>query len=136
MSTKNNMLTDISAELDKEFGAPGTPEREKFDEEAYAFYTGQILLDARREAKVTQSELAKRINATKSYISRIESGAINPSVGTFYRIINALGLKIEIVNQSWVYSRKNRRIKISFGFSYFTFLSLRLTNDLSSGFLH
>ena len=76
---------------------PGTPEREKFDEEAYAFYTGQILLDARREAKVTQSELAKRINATKSYISRIESGAINPSVGTFYRIINALGLKIEIV---------------------------------------
>lgn len=37
MSTKNNMLTDISAELDKEFGAPGTPEREKFDEEAYAF---------------------------------------------------------------------------------------------------
>lgn len=24
MSTKNNMLTDISAELDKEFGAPGT----------------------------------------------------------------------------------------------------------------
>ena len=28
MSTKNNMLTDISAELDKEFGAPGTPERE------------------------------------------------------------------------------------------------------------
>ncbi len=24
MSTKDNMLTDISAELDKEFGAPGT----------------------------------------------------------------------------------------------------------------
>ena len=83
MSTKNNMLTDISAELDREFGTPGTPEREKFDEEAYAFYTGQIL--------------AKRINATKSYISRIESGAINPSVGTFYRIVNALGLRIEIV---------------------------------------
>ena len=97
MSTKNNLQTDIIAVIDKEFGAPGTPEREKFDEEAYAFYTGQILLDARREAKVTQSELAKRINATKSYISRIESGAINPSVGTFYRIINALGLKIEIV---------------------------------------
>ena len=37
------MITDISAELEKEFGAPGTPERAKFDEEAYAFYTGQIL---------------------------------------------------------------------------------------------
>ena len=47
------MLTDISAELDREFGTPGAPEREKFDEEAYAFYTGQILLDARRNAKGT-----------------------------------------------------------------------------------
>ena len=61
MNTKDNMLTDISAELDKEFGEPGTPERAKFDEEAYAFYTSQILLDARKEAKVTQAELAKRI---------------------------------------------------------------------------
>ena len=97
MSTKNSMITDISAELEKEFGAPGTHERAKFDEEAYAFYTGQILLDARKEAKVTQLELAKRINATKSYISRIENGSINPSVGTFYRIMNALGLRVEIV---------------------------------------
>lgn len=97
MNTKDNMLTNISEELDKEFGMPGTPERTKFDEEAYAFYTGQILLEARKEAKVTQVELAKRINVTKSYISRIENGIINPSVGTFYRIINALGLKVEIV---------------------------------------
>ena len=50
MNTNEEMLTDISAELDKEFGAPGTPERAKFDEEAYAFYTSQILLDARKEA--------------------------------------------------------------------------------------
>lgn len=97
MNTKDNMLTNISAELDKEFGMPGTPERTKFDEEAYAFYTGQILQEARKEAKVTQVELAKRINVTKSYISRIENGVINPSVGTFYRIINALGLKVEII---------------------------------------
>ena len=96
MNTKDNMITDISAELEKEFGVPGTPERAKFDEEAYAFYTGQILLEARREAKVTQSELAKRINATKSYISRIENGSINPSVGTFYRIMNALGLGLKL----------------------------------------
>lgn len=91
------MLIDISAELEKEFGVPGTPERARFDEEAYAYYTGQILLEARKEAKVTQSELAKRINTTKSYISRVENGVITPSVAMFYRIIGALGLKIEIV---------------------------------------
>jgi Predicted transcriptional regulator with C-terminal CBS domains len=97
MNTRDNMLTDISAELNNEFGLPGTPERAKFDEEAHAFYTGQILLEARREAKVTQSELAKRINSTKSYISRIENGTVNPSVSTFYRMMEALGLRIEIV---------------------------------------
>ena len=62
MNTNEEMLTDISAELDKEFGAPGTPERAKFDEEAYAFYTSQILLDARKEAGMTQSELADRLS--------------------------------------------------------------------------
>ncbi|OUO50351.1 transcriptional regulator [Parabacteroides sp. An277] len=97
MNTKEEMITDISAELDKEFGKPGTPERTQFDEEAYAFYTSQILLDARKEAKITQTELANRIHVTKSYISKIENGLITPSVATFYRIMNALGMRIEIV---------------------------------------
>ncbi len=97
MNIKENMLTDISAELDKEFGVAGTPERTQFDEDAYAFYTGQILHDARKEVKITQSELARRINSTKSYISRIENGSVNPSVSTFYRIMAALGLRVEIV---------------------------------------
>jgi transcriptional regulator with XRE-family HTH domain len=46
---------------------------------------------------VTQSELAKRIHSTKSYISRIENSAIVPSAGVFYRIMDALGLRVEIV---------------------------------------
>ena len=33
----------------------------------------------------------------KSYISRIEKGALEPGVGLFFRIIDALGLKVEIV---------------------------------------
>jgi hypothetical protein len=39
---KESMITDISSELEKEFGKQGMPERAKFDEDAYAFYTGQI----------------------------------------------------------------------------------------------
>ena len=97
MSTKENMITDISAELEKEFGAPGTPERERFEEEAYAFYTAQLLHDARKEAKVTQSELASRIHSTKSYISRVENGDIIPSVAKFWQMITSLGMRMEIV---------------------------------------
>ncbi len=96
MNTKDYMITDVSAELVAEFGAHGTPQREKFDAEAYEFYTSQVLREARKEAKVTQSELARRLNSSKSYISRIENGLISPSVGTFFRIINALGMRVEI----------------------------------------
>lgn len=91
-----NKLYDISAELEQEFGAQGTAERAKFDENAYAFYTAQILQDARKEVKITQAELANRIGVDKGYISRIENGLTSPNVSTFYRIINALGLHIEI----------------------------------------
>ena len=97
MQTNNHQIVDYSSILEKKYGKEGTAERTKFDEEAYAFYTSQILLDARKEAKMTQSELARRINVTKSYISRIEKGVITPSVATFYRIINALGMRIEVV---------------------------------------
>jgi len=89
-------IYDISAELDNEFGAQGTAERAKFDENAYAFYTAQILQDARKEMKITQAELASRIGVDKGYISRIENGLTSPNVTTFYRIVNALGLHIEI----------------------------------------
>ena len=88
---------DYDLVLDQKFGKEGTPERIKAEEDALSFYSGQILLDARKEAKVTQTELARRINSTKSYISKVENGVIVPSVGAFYRIINALGMRVEVV---------------------------------------
>ena len=97
MNTNEHLITSISDRIAKEYGAHGTPERAKFDEEAYAFYTSQILLDTRKAARLTQAELAKRIGVDKSYISRIEKGITVPSVATFYRIVNALGRSVELV---------------------------------------
>ena len=92
----DNQIRDYDVVLDAEFGAPGSPERARAEEEAYAFYSGQIIRDFRRGEKLTQSELASRIGSTKSYISKIEKGAMTPSVSTFFRIIKALGLQIDI----------------------------------------
>lgn len=97
MNTNDNQINDYSAVLDAKYGKEGTKDRQKFNEEAYAFYTSQIILDARKESKVTQQELAERMHVSKSYISRIEKGVINPSVATFYRIMNALGMRVEVV---------------------------------------
>ena len=90
-------LRSVDAIMDQKFGKVGTSERDNFRREAYSYCMGQIIHDARKKEKVTQEELAKRIGASKSYISRIEKGVIEPSVSTFYRIIEALGLRIEIV---------------------------------------
>ena len=97
MNTSETMVQDYDAVLDARYGKEGTPERVKFEEEAYAYYTGLILRDARKDAKVSQAELAKRTQTTKSYISRIENGVIIPSVAVFYRMIAALGMTVEIV---------------------------------------
>ncbi|WP_102408961.1 helix-turn-helix transcriptional regulator [Parabacteroides bouchesdurhonensis] len=96
MQINDHKIRDYSAVLNAQYGETGTSERARFDEEAYAFYTSQILLNARKNARLTQEELAKRIGANKSYISRIEKGTTVPSVATFYRIVNALGLTVEL----------------------------------------
>ena len=97
MNTSEPMIQDYDAVLDARYGKEGTPERLKFEEDAYAYYTGLILRDARRDAKVSQAELARRTQTTKSYISRIENGVIIPSVAVFYRMIAALGMTVKIV---------------------------------------
>ncbi len=97
MQTNNHKIVDYDIVLDKKFGKEGTSERAEAEEKAYSFYSGQILHDARKEAKISQAELARRTNTTKSYISKIENGVITPSVGAFYRIIGALGMRVEVV---------------------------------------
>jgi DNA-binding XRE family transcriptional regulator len=90
-------LYDVSAEMDGLYGKVGTPERNEFRREAYAYCMGQIIHDARTSEKITQAELAQRIGTDKAYISKVEKGIVEPGVGTFYRIIDALGLRVEIV---------------------------------------
>ncbi len=97
MNINDNKIKNYSEVLDKKYGLDGTSQRAEFEQNAYDFYSGLVLHQARKEAKITQSELAHRTGTTKSYISRIENGAISPSVGVFYRLIAALGMRIEIV---------------------------------------
>lgn len=94
---ENKNLTNLEDLMSKKYGAVGSKEREQFREEARAFCLGKVIQEARKQEKVTLAELASRIGKDKSYISKIENGVIDPSTGTFYKIIEALGMKIEIL---------------------------------------
>lgn len=87
---------NVSEELNKTFGAPETESRRRSEDQAWEEYYAQILLDARKEAGITQSELAEKIGAAKSYISRVERGLTIPSISTFYRMVAAMGLSVEL----------------------------------------
>lgn len=78
----------------------GTEKRDTYDAESLAFRLGVMLKEARKEANLTQEELAERTGTQKSYISRIERGLSDIQVSTYYKLIESgLGkrLNIEIV---------------------------------------
>lgn len=89
-------IYDVSSLLDDALGKEGSAEREIQREKAWEEYNAQILLDARKNAHLTQSELAQRLGVDKGYISRLERGLTVPTVSTLYRLAAAMGLTVEL----------------------------------------
>ena len=69
MRTKDMNLIDISAELEREFGAPGSRERLAALEHSWEEYNAQILLDTRKAVRLTQEEVAKRVGKNRSTVA-------------------------------------------------------------------
>jgi len=83
--------------LDIKYGRIGTQKRDEFEIESKAFMIGEMLKDARKQAKMSQEVLAKRSGTKKSYISRLENGKIDIQLSTLFRIIEiGLGRKINL----------------------------------------
>jgi ribosome-binding protein aMBF1 (putative translation factor) len=96
MNSNKTAIIDYSAILAEEFGEVGSATRTKAIEEAWEEYNAQILLDARKNARLSQAQLAERIGADKAYVSRVERGVIVPSIAMFYKIAAAMGLSVEL----------------------------------------
>lgn len=89
-------IFDVDAQLDAAFGKEETPERKAVKDRANAFFIGQVIKEARKKARITQTKLAEKIGTNRSYISRIETGKTEPPISTFYRIASALGMTVEL----------------------------------------
>lgn len=97
MPTKKNVTT-LDAHLTKSYGKRGTEKRTEFEIKAKAFMIGELIKEERRLAKMTQEQLADKIGAKKSFISRIENGQSDIQLSTLYRLLEfGLGKKVELL---------------------------------------
>jgi HTH-type transcriptional regulator/antitoxin HipB len=83
--------------LDAKYGKAGAAARDRFDKKAKYFIISEMLKEARKEAKMTQEQLAEKVGTKKSYISRLENGNCDIQLSTLYRIFEfGLGKKVNL----------------------------------------
>lgn len=80
-------ITTFDEHLDNRHGKIGSEKRTEFEIKAKAFAIGEILREARKEAHMTQEELAYKTGTQKSFISRIENGHSDIQLSTLYRLV-------------------------------------------------
>ena len=84
--------------LDIKYGKIGTTKRDRFEEKAQYFVISAMLKEARKEAHMTQDELAEKLGTKKSYISRIENGKCDIQLSTLYKIFEfGLGRRVNLL---------------------------------------
>ena len=82
---------------DEVYGRVGTPNRDRIERELEALRIGFKIREAREGKKMTQAELAKRINKKRSFISKIENDGENITLKTLFDVVErGLGGKLKI----------------------------------------
>jgi DNA-binding XRE family transcriptional regulator len=79
-------VKDFDELIELEHGKIGSESRNRYEEGAQMFIVSEMLKAARKEANLTQEELAARAGTKKSYISKIENGKGNIQLATLIRI--------------------------------------------------
>ncbi|HOZ90145.1 MAG TPA: helix-turn-helix transcriptional regulator [Bacteroidia bacterium] len=84
--------------LDIKYGKIGSDNRDDFEEKAQYFVISEVLKEARKEANMTQEQLAEKVGTKKSYISRLENGKCDIQLSTLYRIFEfGLGKRVNLI---------------------------------------
>ena len=84
--------------LDIKYGKTGTEKRDKFEEKAQYFVISEMLKECRKDAGMTQEQLAEKVGTKKSYISRLENGKCDIQLSTLYRIFEfGLGKRVNLL---------------------------------------
>lgn len=70
--------------------------RAEYDGSAEEFSLAEALLRARAEADMTQAQVAERMKTSQSYVAKLESGHMRPSMKALQRYAAATGARFKI----------------------------------------
>ncbi|WP_186400833.1 helix-turn-helix domain-containing protein [Stappia sp. P2PMeth1] len=70
--------------------------RAEYEALAEEFSIAEALIRARAEADMTQEEVARRMQTSQSYIAKLESGRVSPSMKALQRYAAATGARLRI----------------------------------------
>ncbi|MBZ9628878.1 helix-turn-helix domain-containing protein [Psychroflexus sp. CAK57W] len=88
---------------DKYIGKKGTAERDVYENELRLDLIGEAIKHARKERKLTQTQLGELIGVKKAQISKIENNLTDARFDTILKVFRALNAKInfnvELLNQ-------------------------------------
>lgn len=84
--------------LDERYGQNGSAGREKFRDNAYSYYFGEIIRTRRKELNMSQEKLAEIVGKKRPYISRIENGE-DVRISNLLLVAGALGLTIQLTTK-------------------------------------
>lgn len=87
-------MDDFDKYLDEQLQNPEF--KKEWDENELEYHLMMMILKARNEQNLTQSELAERTGIRQSNISRIEKGQALPSISTLCKIAHGLGKRLQI----------------------------------------
>jgi len=70
--------------------------RAEYDSLAEEFSIAEALIRARAEADMTQEQVAEKMQTSQSYVAKLESGSVSPSMKALQRYVAATGARLKI----------------------------------------
>lgn len=87
MMKLNDLKTDLLKRSDV---------RAEYEALAEEFSLAEVLIRARSEADMTQTDVAEKMHTSQSYVAKMEGGQVSPSIRALQRYAAATGSRLKI----------------------------------------
>lgn len=88
---KTYTLKDLE---DKLIGKVGSAKRDNYELNIKLIQFGQMIKEVRKNKSLTQTQLGQLIGVSKSQISKLENGTSNMTIGTIFKVFEAMNSDI------------------------------------------